>query len=276
MQTVIKCQKLSYQVQGKALINQLNCEFTSAKIHVVLGKNGAGKSTLLALLSKELQPIIGSVFWQNKPLAQMDYADLAQQRAVLPQLQSPAFSISVQELVELGAQVQQGINAQQIKEISQIVMQACDVVNLAQRDVMQLSGGEQKRAQLARVLAQIWPIESFDTGLVKPFKNRWLFLDEWTNNLDLHHQQSLAHLFKQLASQGLGIIMVLHDINLCAQIADDVLILNQGQLFKQGKVTNVLTAQTIQQALNLDVQITHIEGFKHPFILPKNLQNEYF
>jgi len=273
MQAIIECQNLSYQVQEKALINQLSCEFTSAKIHVVLGKNGAGKSTLLALLSKELQPTMGYVVWQNQTLDQMSYADLAQKRAVLPQLQSPAFSISVQELVQLGAQVQQGLNAQQTKEICQIVMQACDVVNLAQRDVMQLSGGEQKRAQLARVLAQIWPIEAFDTGLVNPFKNRWLFLDEWTNNLDLHHQQSLAQLFKQLALQGLGIIMVLHDINLCAQIADEVLLLNQGKLFKQGKVSEVLTAQTIQQALNLDVQITHIEGIKHPIILPKDLQN---
>lgn len=268
MPTSIHCQNLSYQVQNTYLINQINCEFEPAKINVILGKNGAGKSTLLALLSKELLPSVGSIIWQDKPLSQINYANLAQQRAVLPQLQSPAFSISVQQLVELGAQVQQGLNAQQILQICEKVMQVCDVVSLAQRDLMQLSGGEQKRAHLARVLAQIWPIEAFDTGLVKPFINRWLFLDEWTNNLDLHHQQSLAHIFKKLAAQGLGVIMVLHDINLCAQIADKVLLLNQGTLFKQGKVSEILTNQIIQQALNLEVQISHIEGINYPVIIP--------
>ena len=74
-------------------------------------------------------------------------------------------------------------------------MKACDVLHLANRDVIKLSGGEQKRAQLARVLAQIWPMNNIDAGLPKPFSGHWLLLDEWTNSLDLYHQQTLATLF---------------------------------------------------------------------------------
>jgi len=267
--TQVECQKIHYQVQGNVLLHNISCQFDAAKISVILGKNGAGKSTLLNLLSKELLATKGRVIWQNRPLDNLSYADLAQQRAVLPQLQAPAFSISVQELVELGAHVQQEINSQQIHSIVQTVMQACDVIDLAQRDVMKLSGGEQKRAHLARVLAQIWPVLALDTGLPNPFLGRWLLLDEWTNNLDLHHQQALAKLFTQWATQGLGIVMVLHDINLCAQMADQVTLLKQGRLFSQGRVDEVLNPIAIEQALDFKVQIVNIENIKHPVILPK-------
>ncbi|WP_321326292.1 ATP-binding cassette domain-containing protein [Thiomicrorhabdus sp.] len=268
---MIHCHNLSYQVKHKSLLEAVNCQFNEGQISVILGKNGAGKSTLLSLLSKELMPTNGTIFWQNKPLQQLSYAELSEKRGVLPQLQSPAFSLSVQALVELGAEVQQGftpMSAQQIKQVALTVMKACDVLHLANRDVIKLSGGEQKRAQLARVLAQIWPMNNIDAGLPKPFLGHWLLLDEWTNSLDLYHQQTLATLFKQWAAQGLGIIMVLHDINLCAQVADQVIMLKDAKLLKQGSVEETLNPLNIKEALGLDVQVIKAEGIDHPILLP--------
>ena len=117
----IHCHNLSYQVKHKSLLEAVNCQFNEGQISVILGKNGAGKSTLLSLLSKELTPTNGTIFWQNKPLQRLSYAELSEKRGVLPQLQSPAFSLSVQALVELGAEVQQGftpMSAQQIKQVA--------------------------------------------------------------------------------------------------------------------------------------------------------------
>lgn len=271
LDNAIQCQNLSYQIKDKSLLKAVNCQFTEGQISVILGKNGAGKSTLLSLLSKELTPTDGKIFWQKIPLKQLSYGQLSEKRGVLPQLQSPAFSLSVQALVELGAEVQQKFTAmtpQQIQQIVQTVMKACDVLHLANLDVIKLSGGEQKRAQLARVLAQIWPLNNIDTGLTKPFLGRWLLLDEWTNSLDLYHQQTLVSFFKQWAAQGLGIVMVLHDINLCAQVADQVIMLKEAKLLKQGFVKEILTPLNIKQTLDLDVQVVKVQGIEHPILVP--------
>lgn len=261
----IDCMDLSYQVNAISLVEQINCAFVAGKISVILGKNGAGKSTLLSLLTKEITPSSGSINWQSTPLQTLSFADLALSRAVLPQLQNVVFSLTVRQMVSLGAQVQAD---EQPQLIIDAVMQVCDIVHLAQRDVMTLSGGEQKRVQLARVLAQIWPIEALKTQQTRPFLGKWLFLDEWTTSLDLHHQQVLAQYFKQWASQGLGIIMVLHDLNLTAQLADEVKLLNQGQLVLQGTVKTVFTQQTIQNVLGLQVEIVHQQGLQAPIIVP--------
>ena len=267
----IKLQKIYYQLKNKSLIENIDTEFNASQINVILGKNGAGKSTLLALLSKELMPSSGVITWQDIPLNQLSYSQLAQQRAVLPQLQSLVFSFSVKQLVELGVEVQQLNSRDDMNQIIHKVMQVCDVLHLADRDVVTLSGGEQKRAQLARVLAQIWPNDYFNEAVKQPFVGRWLLLDEWTNNLDLHHQQKLVKHFKSWAKKGLGIVMVLHDLNLSAQIADKVVLLNNAKLVKQGKVSEVLNVATIQEELGLKVKVVTIEGIQHPVILPAEM-----
>lgn len=264
----IECHKLSYQIQNKTLLNNISADFPTAQITVVLGNNGAGKSTLLGCLSKELTPSSGQIVWQNRPLKSLSYSQLAQQRSVLPQLGSMVFSLTVQELICLGANVQTYSDKTSVSLTIQEVMQICDIAHLANRDVMTLSGGEQKRAHLARVLAQIWPVEYFEKQKEQPFLGRWLLLDEWTNSLDLHHQQVLAKAFKQLAKKGLGVVMVLHDINLCAQIADKVILLNQGQLVQQGTVNHVLNSEMIQKHLGLAVKVIKVDEIHHPVILP--------
>ncbi|WP_051145144.1 ATP-binding cassette domain-containing protein [Thiomicrorhabdus sp. Kp2] len=267
----IKLQKIDYQLKNKSLIENIDTEFNTSQINVILGKNGAGKSTLLALLSKELMPSSGVITWQDIPLNQLSYSQLAQQRAVLPQLQSLVFSFTVKQLVELGVEVQQHNCRDDMNQITHKVMQVCDVLHLANRDVVTLSGGEQKRAQLARVLAQIWPNDYFNEAVKQPFLGRWLLLDEWTNNLDLHHQQKLVKHFKSWAKKGLGIVMVLHDLNLSVQIADKVVLLNNAKLVKQGTVSEVLNVATIQEELGLKVKVVTIEGIQHPVILPAEM-----
>lgn len=264
----IECQQLSYQIQDKTLLDNISTEFPTAQITVILGNNGAGKSTLLGCLSKELTPSNGQIIWQNTPLKNLNFSVLAQQRSVLPQLDSMVFSLSVQELIRLGANVQIYTDTTSVNKTVQEVMRMCDIEHLASRDVMTLSGGEQKRVHLARVIAQIWPADYFDSPPEHPFLGRWLLLDEWTNSLDLHHQQSLAKTLTQLAKKGLGVVMVLHDINLCAQIADKVILLNQAQLVQQGSVNQVLTSETIEKYLGLAVKVINVDEIQHPVILP--------
>lgn len=267
----IRCQNLTYQVQSSILLEEVNSTFNSGDISVILGKNGAGKSTWLSLLSKELTPSSGQILLQDTPLDSCSFAELALQRAVLPQLQNMVFSLKVQQLVKLGAEVQQ--QPSQADLITQAAMQVCDIEHLAERDVVTLSGGEQKRVQLARVLAQIWPLEPLRTNQNNAFAGKWLFLDEWTSGLDLHHQQLLASYFKRWAQQGLGVVMVLHDLNLTSQLADKVKILKAGKLVSEGDTKEVLTPENIVQTLDFKTISVDIDGVKDPMILPV-LQSE--
>lgn len=270
--TQILCHNLCYQVQDNRLLKKLNTDFQAGEISVILGKNGAGKSTLLSLLSKENEAYSGQIIWQDQSLESLSFTQLAQQRAVLPQMQNMVFSICVQELVMLGAEIQthnQGAAIDQLtQQIVQVVMQACDIEHLANRDVLTLSGGEQKRAQLARVLAQIWPLEAMVAKRTLPFLGKWLFLDEWTTSLDLHHQQQLAEYFVTWAKQGLGIIMILHDLNLTSQIADNVKILQAGNLILEGSPDSILTPPNIHLSLGLHVITLPVEGRSRPMIVP--------
>jgi len=249
--STIQCVDLGYQIDNKHLLKQVNCGFKAGQISVVLGKNGAGKSTLLKLLSKQLQPTEGAIRFNNQRLDQIKLSELALQRAVLAQQSPLAFSMSVTELVSLGADVQSHNTEKSIDEL----LALCDLSELAERDVMTLSGGELQRAQLARVLAQIWPFDSAMSSESQSFVGKWLLLDEWSNNLDLHHQQRFVALFKQWAQQGLGIIMVLHDLNLAAQLADDIKILQNAELITEGKPAEVLTEGAVLKTLDLKVCI---------------------
>jgi len=273
--SLIEVEQLSYSIAKSALLKGLDCKFESAQIHIILGQNGAGKSTLLNCLSHEIEPTMGSIIWDGKNLDSLSYAELALQRAVLSQSNELAFSFSVQALIELGIEVQPR-TGEQAQHVIETLLQVCDIAHLRDRDYLTLSGGEQKRTQLARVLAQIWPdnyllnqkdSSDYQNGL-QPFSGKWLFLDEWTAGLDIKHQQSLARYFKQWAKQGLGLIMVLHDISFAAQLADRCLILKDGQIFADGDVSQVLSQTILEKAMQMSVRVTCDAETNRPIITP--------
>ncbi|MBD3754740.1 MAG: ATP-binding cassette domain-containing protein [Gammaproteobacteria bacterium] len=240
-----------FEVQGNALLKGVSGVFSSGRIHAIVGQNGAGKTTLLRCLSKELTPQAGQISLQQRDLRDWTFAELAQSRAVLSQQQELAFAFSVTQLIELGLEVAGGNPAQRQARL-QTLLEVCDLQALADRNTLTLSGGEQKRAQLARVLAQLWPD---DWQGEQAFAGKWLFLDEWSDGLDLKHQVQLGCLLKQLAAKGLGVVMILHDLNQVAQWADEVLLLRQGEVMAQGSVHCMLTEAHILSALDVNVAI---------------------
>ncbi len=265
----IQVQKLTVQRGGVGLLNQVTCQFEAGKIHCILGQNGAGKSTLLNGLSHEIQPSQGQIIWHGKPLDSFSYAELATQRAVLSQSNELAFSFTVEALVSLGEEVQSRPQTAS-EQVIQTVLDVCEMTHLKDRDYLTLSGGEQKRAQLARVLAQIWPTKACTETQEEggDFLGKWLLLDEWTAGLDIKHQQSLARYFKQWAKQGLGIIMVLHDISFAAQLADHALILKSGKVFAEGDIQSVFTEAILSQSLEMKVRVEQDALTGQPIIYP--------
>lgn len=270
----IKCDNVSFQQGSAKLLNFVDAEFIAGQINLILGQNGAGKSTLLKLLAKSLQPSTGTIDWQGQNLQTLALQTLALQRSVVEQQQTMQFDFSVRQLVSLGLEIQWGSElaeayepAADFESVLTRILRICDLLALAERSVLSLSGGEFKRAHLARALAQIWPLQ--EAKQERPdFTGRWLLLDEWNAALDMRHQQCFATMLREWCLQGLGVIMVVHDLPLAQQLADRVLLLKDGQVFSEGKAHQVLQKQTLEQGLQMQLQdVQQVDG--KTLFLPK-------
>ena len=154
-----------------------------------------------------------------------------------------AFPFSVEEVVSMGRAPH---GKRDEHQAIQQVMAQTDCLALAQRDYRQLSGGEQQRVQLARVLAQLWQPQPSPA---------WLFLDEPTSALDLYHQQHSLRLLRSLTrQQPLGVCCVLHDLNLAALYADRILLLHQGRLVASGTPQEVLQMEILTRWYQADLR----------------------
>ena len=235
---MLQAEHISYAIDGKTLLQPLTVALQPGMVTVVLGPNGAGKSTLLALLSGQYKPAAGCVRISTQPIHNIKPPDLACRRAVLPQDTSIAFDYTVRDVVQLGRYPHRLHPSPDEGGIATAAMHACEVGHLEHRVFNTLSGGEKARAQLARVLAQIWLAP-------KDGQSRWLLLDEPTAALDVSHQHQVMALARRWAlQQGVGVVAVLHDVNLALRYADVVLLLQRGVLVASGRPGDVLDAST--------------------------------
>jgi len=244
MADLLTASGLSYQLGQRWLIEDITLSLRPGELVSLIGPNGAGKSTLLRLLTGFYHPQRGSCTLKGKSLSAWSPAHLSQQRAVMRQQSSMAFPLSVAEVVAMGRAPWPG---KPKKTIVHEVMTLTGCADLAARDYLQLSGGEQQRVQLARALAQLWQ-EDGPRG--------WLFLDEPTSALDLYHQQHLLRLLSQLTQRHpLSVCCVLHDLNLASLWSDRVMLLAQGKLVAEGTPAGVLDEETLTRWYHADVMV---------------------
>ena len=246
MSAYLEAQATSCRVGGATLLESVSARFAAGQFTAILGPNGAGKSSLLSLLCGQRKPSQGRVLLDGQALDAYPPLLMARRRALLPQDLSVAFDYTVQDVVELGRYPHRQQPSPQEAEIVQRAMQATGVQALAQRVLNTLSGGERARAQLARVLAQIWePV---------PGHSRWLLLDEPTAALDVHHQHAVLRLARRWAHEhGVGVVAVLHDLNLALRYADQVLLLQDGRVQADGQPAHVLSEATVRRIWQVDV-----------------------
>lgn len=241
---------VSYALAGRYLLSEVSVAVTPGELLAVIGPNGAGKSTLLKVLCGDLSPSSGEVTLEGRPLALWSHREQAKRRALLSQSSSLTFPFRVFEVVLMGRNPhlvgREGPRDHRIAEaaLARVALQA-----LAQRAYPTLSGGEQQRVQLARALAQVW----------EGAASRYLLLDEPTNNLDLAHQHQALAIARQLAREGVGVLAVLHDLNLAAQYADKILMLCRGRVRALGSPQEVLTSETLCTTFEIPVVVT-----RHP------------
>lgn len=253
---IVQASKLDFSIDGKKLLSGVSFSAQPGEVLAVLGSNGAGKSTLLRLLSRDLKPDKGEITLNRVALSVWPNQELARCRAMLTQQTTVSFPFTTAEMVMMGRYPHFRLKPSPLdKNVIRHVMQFTGIVHLQDRNYLSLSGGEQQRVQLARVLAQLWD---------HSFQQKLLLLDEPVSALDIEYQHQVMQLIRKLATLGATVIVVVHDLNLAYRYADKFLLLKRGHLLAHGD-RSVLTTSGIREAFNVVARIEKA-GTAHGFV----------
>jgi iron complex transport system ATP-binding protein len=245
---VLEASDLALTLGGNRVLGGVGLSLEAGEVLAVVGPNGAGKSSLLRILAGEWTAEAGSVRIRGRALAQWGMKPLARLRAVLPQRSALTFAFRVREVVMMGRSPHlRGGETPRDWAIVDQALEEVDMADRARRAYTDLSGGEQQRVHLARVLAQVWPPEGPDPAQAPAL----LFLDEPTASLDLEHQHGVLRIARHRAREGLAVFCVLHDLNLALQYADRVLVLDRGASVALGPPAEVLTPERIRNVFKV-------------------------
>ena len=227
----------------------------------IVGPNGSGKTTLLKAISGDLA-YSGGIAINGRDLSGLRPWQAAEMRAVLPQATTLAFPFTVREIVTLGLMNgRSGAQAGAEHEIVEEALARVDLDGFAGRYYQQLSGGEQQRVQLARVLCQVW-LPVLDGA------PRWLLLDEPVSSLDIRHQLVIMEIARDFAARGGGVVAVLHDLNLAAMHADVIYAIRDGRVAASGRPAQVLTEELMTEIFGCPLKVAWMTDVQRHVIMP--------
>ncbi len=253
---MLELQKITCGYGKKQVLFDISFTVKTGEIVAVIGPNGSGKTTLLRTITKLVVPQEGKVILNGEDLGMMDNRKLAQSTAVVSQDQDTG-ELTVLEYVLLGRiphyRTFQFFETKQDLAIAERYMALTDVLKYKDRMLAHMSGGERQLAHIARALIQ---------------EPTLLLLDEPTAYLDITHQVGVLNMIKRLNRElNVTVLMVLHDLNLAAEYADRLMLLNDGRIFKEGIPADVLTYQNIEEVYKTPVLVHENPISKRPYIM---------
>ena len=231
---------VSYSVGPIEFLKSIKLELRSGSCCVLLGPNGAGKSTLVRVASGYARATVGEVQLNGRPLSSISLMERARQVAVLTQRNSLDFPFSAGEVIAMG-RTPYGIS--DLDTVVEIVIAALSIDG--ERIYTQLSGGEKQLVQLARVFSQVWERGS----------DACLLLDEPMAALDLNHQKEVVGMLSKFSSEGTSQLIVMHDINLAAEIADIIVLMSHGRVIGVGPPAEVLPTEALEKTFQAPISV---------------------
>jgi iron complex transport system ATP-binding protein len=248
---------VSVRLGRSAVLRKVNFHARAGEVTAIVGPNGSGKTTLMRAITGEVD-YDGKIAIAGLDVAHTNGWELAARRAVLAQATTLAFPFNVIEVVRMG--LQRGAHGDDdslpLKALAEVGLQGYEG-----RFYQELSGGEQQRVQLARVLVQVWhPVD--DAGPC------WLLLDEPVSSLDIAHQLEVMDIAGAYARAGGGVVAVMHDLNLTAVYADRVAILCNGELRAFGTPAEVMTDDILSSVYGCSIRVKAAPPGPQPYVLP--------
>ena len=241
----VRLENITYKIGGQAIVRDASTLIKSGHLTVIIGPNGAGKSTIVKLICGEMSPNSGAIFFNDTALLLLDLKAQARLRSVMTQSTSLAFDFTVRDILELSWS-KGSFSSFQARMCG--LAEKNEVRHLLHQNFRTLSGGEQQRVLFTRALLQIdEPSASHD--------DQYLFLDEPTAHLDIKHELHTLQLCKEYTSAGLGVVAVLHDLNLAARFADRIILMKRGEIVSQGPTADVLTAKHLTESYETPIDV---------------------
>ena len=253
---MIRAHAVEFAYGDRVVVAGVSFEARAGQLYGILGPNGSGKTTLSRLLLGFLTPRAGTVTIGERAAAEYSRREFARAVAAVPQEMPVDFPFTVRELVLLGRMPHLsplGLEAQSDHDAADQAMTLCGVRELADRPIHALSGGELRRAYVARAIAQ---------------QANALVCDEPTSGLDIHHQIAIFELLRAQARAGRCVVAVVHDLNLAAAYCDRLLLLRGGATVAEGTVEEVLTYRVVKQAYDVEVYVGVNEITGKRFLIP--------
>lgn len=238
---VYELNDVSFKIGQKWLLKKITFSIKPNLFTGIIGPNGSGKSTLLRIMAGELRPSSGALHFYGISLAKKSCEDLSKERAMLSQNSLGSLPFRAYEITAMGLRNQSSSifdDSRYIKSLPFMKMAAVD--EYAGREYATLSGGESKRVDVARMLAQ-------ETNVC--------LLDEPTNHLDPYYQSYVLKKCKSLVSDGRTVVGVLHDLNLAIQYTDELIVLKEGEFVAQGKPQDIITKDLIKHVYHIDCEL---------------------
>ncbi|MEH3120623.1 MAG: ABC transporter ATP-binding protein [Sphingomonas phyllosphaerae] len=252
--SVLAAEGISLVLSGRTVLEPVSAGFAGGRVTALLGPNGAGKSSLLSCLAGLHTPAAGQAVLDGVDVRALSAQARARRVGFLPQAADVHWNIDVATLVGLGRLPWRGRwgETEADRVAVETALAATGMAGFARRGVEHLSGGERARALLARVLAG---------------QPEWLLADEPLASLDPAHQLEVGAQLRAVAAGGSGVVLVVHDLNLAARLADDVVLLRDGRVVAAGTADDVLTVALVGETYGLTVE-TGVTATGQRYIVP--------
>ena len=234
---------------GRAVLEDVSLAVRPGELLVLLGPNGCGKSTLLRTLSGLLPALGGEVLLDGEPLGEHGPRQTARKVAYLPQSRAVP-SITARRMVLHGRFPYLSYPRRYRREDHEAVeraLAAADALDLADRPLPELSGGQRQKVYLAMALAQ---------------ETETILMDEPTTYLDIRHQLEVLALVRRLAAEGRAVVLALHDLCLALTAADDVAVLGEGRLLALGGPEEIYQNKILERVMG--VRLDRTQGPEGP------------
>jgi len=244
----LEARGVEVEIGGAPILRGADLRVEHGKLVAIVGPNGAGKSTLVRAVSGLQGTSAGTVHWSGREIGEMRGRDLVRVRAFVPQRMPVPAGVSVREAVTIG----RSSHLRPLRRLTgedragvEGAMERARVTRFAERPLTTLSGGELQRVQIAIGLAQEAPV---------------LIADEPTSQLDLGATVGVATLLRDLADDGLTVLLVVHDLALAAAVADTAVIVSEGRTIATGEPAEVLSADRLAAIWGADARLTEHDG----------------
>ncbi|MCQ9122588.1 ATP-binding cassette domain-containing protein [Rodentibacter caecimuris] len=241
---MFQLRQASFSIPRRTLLHPTSLSFENGKVYGLIGHNGSGKSTLIKLMARQQRLSSGDILLDNRSIQHWNSRDFAKQVAYLPQHLPQATNMTAKELIAMGRYAWNGLFGRETESDRQAVTRALQLTHtekFADQLVDTLSGGERSRIWLAMLIAQ---------------ESRFLLLDEPLAALDIAHQVEVMQLIHQLSRElNLGMVIVIHDINLAARFCDHLVALHSGKLLAQGNAHDIVNPASLQQIYGIGLNV---------------------